>query len=376
MQPRTLAEKFFSERSFSLSLKLTVFIIALLSYAMLYITFSGGYLSTQEWRLILYFLYMIIFAATFLCGFMPGIVIAVLSSILASSILVPQGLTLEQLSVADLEIYPFVAMYFIIVITVNWFRENIERLKEQLVENERLHQQARHMEKLMLAGEIAAGIAHEVRNPLTVVQGYIQLISAKCKKQCNSEQSFSLLLDELKRANDIISDFLRFSRPDQPQKNQVNPNEVIESSASLIYGEAMRHNVRIFLYPDANMPTVLLDKDQLIQVFLNLFHNAIQAMPQGGTITVYTGYDKHLDLVTIKVIDSGTGMDAQTAQRLFSPFYTTKENGTGLGLSISQSIIHAHGGEIKVESTPGQGTEFFITLPLHNLTEQHSGGTL
>lgn len=365
-----LSNRFFSERSFALPLKLTVFLSSLVLYSILLKTFHSGVLESQDWRLLLYVLYLLIFTNTFLCGFFPGMIVAVLSSMLAAVTLVPKGIVYNQISVADLEIFPFIAMYFLVAITVDWFRENIERLREQLAENEQLHQQARRMEKLTLAGEIAAGIAHEVRNPLTVVQGYIQLISSKCNKQCDTEETFTILQEELKRANNIISDFLRFSRPDQPHIDRVNINSIIESTTSLIYGEAIRNNVRISLSPDKGIPTVSVDKGQMIQVFLNLFRNAIQAMPQGGEISVCTGYDEQNQALTIKVLDRGTGMTAETMEKLFSPFFTTKDDGTGLGLAITETIIHFHGGQIAVESALGEGTAFIITLPTRYLPQQ------
>ena len=217
------------------------------------------------------------------------------------------------------------------------------------------------MEKLALAGEIAAGIAHEIRNPLTVIQGYIQLIASKCQKHCNTEESFILLLDELRRANTIISDFLRFSRPDKPKQQVLQLNEIIEASASLLYSESLRTGVQLTLKLASNLPKLSVDRDQMLQVFLNLLTNAIQAMPSGGMLSVLTTHNEHH--VIIKIADTGFGMSKEILERIFSPFYTTKENGTGLGLAITRNIIMAHSGTIEVTSTLQEGTTIAITLP-------------
>jgi signal transduction histidine kinase len=323
---------------------------------------TSGMFPPDEGRLVLYVFFIVIFAVSFFCGFVPGMVFAVLSSVLAVSVLLPENVQFEQLSPSDIEIFPFISLYFLVAISVDWFRENIERLKDQLDENKRLQEQARHMEKLALAGEIAAGIAHEIRNPLTVVQGYLQLMSTKCQKRCNNEESYDLLIDEIKRANHIISDFLRFSRPDKPKKAMTDLNEIIEDTVSLVYGEALRRSVKLFVYPAPDLPKLRLDRDQMIQVFLNLFRNAVQAMPNGGTISVYTEIRK--EYIVAKIIDSGVGMQPEVSEKIFSPFFTTKEEGTGLGLAITQSIIFSHRGNITVETIPSQGTEFTLTFPL------------
>lgn len=362
---RKITEHFFSERT-SLTLKITVYSITLVLLAVLFVLDRNELFNNAEWRLLLYVPYLMIFVTTFFCGLAPGILYAIFSSILAAISLGNQGATIAQLTVADLEVFPFITMYFLVAITVDWFRKNIERLQEQLVENKRLHNQARHMEKLALAGEIAAGIAHEIRNPLTVVQGYIQLISAECPRNCDysADFTFTLLLDELKRTNQIISDFLRFSRPGDPCMSVTHINEIVESAVSLLYGETLRKNVQIFVYPAPDIPESTMDRDQMVQVFLNLFSNAIQAMPSGGTISVHTSYKKETEQAYITVADSGTGISSEVQQRIFTPFFTTKVDGTGLGLAITQTIILAHGGQISVESAPGEGTAFLITMPL------------
>jgi len=357
------AERFFAERSFPLALKISVYLITLLFFAFIFLAYRQNWLSLQEWRLVLYFLYLLIFTNTYFCGFAPGITSAMLGSLLGVAVLPPQGVSLKYFSFANLEVLIFMAKYFLVTITADWVRNSIEYLQQQLLANQQLQTHAHHLEKLMLAGEIAAGIVHELRNPLTVVQGYLQLIENKCRKLCNTPESFALLQDELKRTNQIISDFLRFSRPDKPQKTLTQLHTLLQSAASLLYGESLRKKVQTYIFPAPDMPQIYLDESQIIQVFLNLFNNSIQAMPTGGTISVYTSYDENTEFVTIRVSDSGAGMTPETMEQIFKPFYTTKDEGTGLGLVITRAIILAHGGHIQAESSPGEGTSFTITLP-------------
>jgi signal transduction histidine kinase len=279
--------------------------------------------------------------------------------------LVPDSLLFIRFTVLDFEVFSFFTIYFLIAITVDWFRDNIEKLQRKITENEQLHEQARHMEKLALAGEIAAGIAHEIRNPLTVVQGYIQLMGQKSREQ-NSEfgEIYALVLEEIRRSNQIISDFLRFSRPARPQRTLVQLNDLIEAASSLLFGEASQRNVHIYTYPDPELPDTCLDKDQLMQVLLNLFSNALQSMPGGGSLSVFTSFDRAANTLSVQISDSGIGIPADMLEKIFTPFFTTRENGTGLGLPITQSIVQAHRGQIKVESIPGQGTRFILIFPV------------
>jgi len=359
------AKRFFSasERSFPLAVKITVYLASLLFFAVLLLASQQEWLSLQEWQLVRYFFYVLIFANTYYCGFAPGLTVAVLSTLFTATVFTPPGSDLKDFSFASPTVFSFTAKYFLLTIAADWIRNNIEHLQRQLLANQKLQAHAHHLEKLMLAGEIAAGIAHEIRNPLTVIQGYLQLIDSRCKKLCNTPESFTLLQDELKRTNQIISDFLRFSRPDKPQKTLTQLHTLLQSAASLLYGESLRKKVQTYIFPAPDMPQIYLDESQIIQVFLNLFNNSIQAMPTGGTISVYTSYDENTEFVTIRVSDSGAGMTPETMEQIFKPFYTTKDEGTGLGLVITRAIILAHGGHIQAESSPGEGTSFTITLP-------------
>ncbi len=354
---------FIEDRSFPFIVQITVFLATIAVFFMLFLLQWRGLFSLEGAQLTLYFCSVLIFVNALLNGFLAGILFATTSSLLAVEVLFPQSLASSLLLTAKLQIFPFVALYFLTAIITDWFRETIEKLRLQISENERLCQKARQMEKLALAGEIAAGIAHEIRNPLTVIQGYIQLLQ-KSADNSRDRETFLLILAEVQRTNAIISDFLRFSRPNRPQVSMVQINELVENAAALLYGETVRKNIRFHFYPDRSLPLLLLDKDQFLQVLLNLFTNALQSMPCGGSLSVLTISDKKRNQVLIHISDTGHGIAPAHFDKIFTPFFTTRDEGTGMGLSITHSIVTAHDGQIWVESTPGQGSRFTIGLPL------------
>jgi signal transduction histidine kinase len=357
---------FFKECSFPFFGQITVFLATAAVLSVLFLLQGRGSLSHEEAQLALYFCIVLIFINAQLNGFLAGIVCATISSLLAVAVMLPgnPNPAPSLLSAAKLQVFPFVALYFLTALITDWFRETIDKLRLQISENERLCRQARQMEKLALAGEIAAGIAHEIRNPLTVIQGYIQLLQKSAAENSHDHEIYMLILEEIQRTNTIISDFLRFSRPDQPRVSMVQINELVENAAALLYGETLRKNVQFYFFPDPALPPLPLDKDQVIQVFLNLFTNALQAMPRGGSLSVLTLLDKKRSQVLIHISDTGDGIDPANLGKIFTPFFTTRDEGTGMGLSITQNIVTAHDGQIWVESTPGQGSRFTISLPL------------
>lgn len=365
----------FGHHSIARKVRLLAFIFSLGVFVTIFILYSHNILSKDAVSLILHFFYVIVLFVSSLSGTVPGLVLAFLFSGFAIYALVPAGLEFASFSLAEYEVFTLISIYFIIVIAIDWFRSNHEKLLLQIKKNEELYEKTKHMEKLALAGEIAAGIAHEIRNPLTVVQGYVQLFSQD-KETLSPEQQqiYSLILEELHRTNAIIADFLRFSRPDVPNISTVNINSIIDSALSLFLGEASRQNIDLSFQPDPQCPDLCLDKEQFMQVFLNLFANAIQAMPDGGTLSVKTVFDARQEMVLVHVSDSGKGIPREMQEKVFTPFFTTREKGTGLGLSITQNIIKAHGGNIELESKEGRGTTFTISLPVKNIGKDQSQG--
>ncbi len=236
--------------------------------------------------------------------------------------------------------------------------ENAILYKEQ---RERFRRMSR-ADKLATIGELAAGAAHEIRNPLTAIQSSLQYLTTKI----HTEKENKLLtnaLQETGRINEILSALLSFSRPSEIKKEKNNIIEILEGSLNLISIQSKKYKIKITRdYP--NTPLLLnSDKAQLKQLFLNILLNSAQAMKEGGELKIEV-HPKDSHKILITVTDTGEGIPEDKLDNIFDPFFTTKSGGTGLGLSICYGIIESHRGEIKVKSKVGQGTIISIILPL------------
>lgn len=217
-------------------------------------------------------------------------------------------------------------------------------------------------EKLAAVGTLAAGIAGEIRNPLTSVRGFIQLLEPELKES-KKKHFVKIILEEIDRANGVINDFLSFARPSSPRTQKVDLLSLIEEIRIITESEAILREVNLdFSYPAVH-PCVHIDKDQIKQVLLNIVKNAFDAVKEKGWVKVNVQLNDNSEDVLIIIEDNGLGMDQQTVARIFDPFFTTKDSGTGLGLAVSYQIIKNHGGQITVSSQPGFGTTFIISLP-------------
>ena len=214
-------------------------------------------------------------------------------------------------------------------------------------------------EKLALVGQMAAGIAHEIRNPLTSIRGFIQLFQLKYTED---EQHFELVLSELDRINLIVGEFLVLSKPTAVEFKEKEITNLIRDVVTLINTQAIMNNIQIVENYDSVVPVVICEENQLKQVFINLLKNAIEAMPNGGIIEVNV-LEKDKDKVSIFITDQGMGIPEERISKLGEPFYTTKEKGTGLGLMTCYKIIENHDGEMNISSKINEGTLVEILLP-------------
>lgn len=223
-------------------------------------------------------------------------------------------------------------------------------------------------EKLKAIGELAAGTAHEIRNPLTTVRGFVQIIKDKFLKMGIDEfdAHMHLVISEIDRVNKIISSFLNLAKPQKKKIELVNINELLNEVMFLLENEAIRKEIRINKDIDTSIPLIKGDKDELEQVFLNIINNAFQAMPANSQFTIKTSLSGDKSGVIIDFIDTGVGIPEELIPKIFDPFFSTKSEGTGLGLAISNRIINDHQGELKVTSREGEGTAFTIVLPCHH----------
>ncbi|WP_260472085.1 ATP-binding protein [Bacillus canaveralius] len=214
-------------------------------------------------------------------------------------------------------------------------------------------------EKLALVGQMAAGIAHEIRNPLTSIKGFIQLF----RSNNSQEEYFEIVLAELERINLIVGEFLVLAKPTLINFQEKNLKNVIEDVVMLINTKSILNNVEICVEFGADIPNISCEENQLKQLFINILKNGIEAMPMGGTIDLIVK-KKEDRKVSILFIDHGVGIPEERIPTLGEPFYTTKEKGTGLGLMTCYKIVETHHGELNITSKVNQGTTIEIILPV------------
>jgi signal transduction histidine kinase len=238
------------------------------------------------------------------------------------------------------------------------------RMEAQRSAENRLIQAA----KLAAVGEMAAGIAHELNNPLTSVTGFAELVLEDMPEGSESRKDLETVMREALRARDVVRRLLDFARQSESSRSRASLNEVVEDVVALSKHLIHTSGIELKLDLEKNLPWASMDANQMKQVLLNLVHNALQAMPDGGEMEIITSNATRLnrDWVIVSVQDTGVGIPQLEQARIFEPFYTTKGNqgGTGLGLSVTYGIITDHGGQIEVVSQPGTGSKFTVWLPL------------
>lgn len=219
-------------------------------------------------------------------------------------------------------------------------------------------------EKMNMIGQISASIAHEVRNPLTTVRGFLQLMG-QGQLEADPMLFDTLLIPELDRANKIISDFLTVSKSSSMTKEPERVSDVVQHFNELLYSEAILKNVEltVSISEDLNGALILVNKSELIQVFMNLFNNAVEAKGNHALKVSLQCMRDEKDII-FQFKDNGVGIENQKLKYIFDPFFSTKDTGTGLGLSLSKKIIELHGGSLSVSSTPCKGTIFMIKIPI------------
>ncbi|WP_079912080.1 PAS domain-containing sensor histidine kinase [Paenibacillus sp. 32352] len=218
-------------------------------------------------------------------------------------------------------------------------------------------------EKLTAVGQLAASIAHEIRNPLTSLKGFVQLIEQTLPGV--SEHYFRIMKDELKRIELITSELLYLAKPQAQEFKSEQISQIIQDVILLMGSQALIHNVEIRTFHLEELPAVQCVAAQLKQVFINVIKNAMEAMPDGGKIDIMASRPNP-DLIMIQIKDQGKGIPEEHISQIGSPFYSTKENGTGLGMMATQQIIHSHNGTLKISSSEGQGTTIHIGLPIYS----------
>jgi signal transduction histidine kinase len=249
----------------------------------------------------------------------------------------------------------------------NFFRETIIPLRRQLIESQALIE--RH-EKLASLGVLAAGVAHEIRNPLTALKTRAFTLRKKLAPDAPALEDAAIIDQEIDRLERIVSDFLLFAKPGDPHLAAVAPRALLCEVRELLAPELAKNEIALVVESGLDDPMLRADPHQLEQVLINLVRNAAESIGQKGRITLRTRQDylplqgRPQKVVVLEVKDTGTGIPADVQERLFDPFFTTKAAGTGLGLSIAMRILERHGGTLQFQTVPGRGTTFGVVLPV------------
>jgi signal transduction histidine kinase len=245
------------------------------------------------------------------------------------------------------------------------YREMIAPLRVRLVESQSLVE--RH-EKLASLGMLAAGVAHEIRNPLTAIKAALFIQQKKFQPGSQEHADARLVEREILRLERIVNDFLQFARPTEPELKIVPADMILLETQHFLAPELARADIHLVLEPSAPM-RIRVDPAQIKQVLINLVQNAADSIGQNGTVTLSARRDRkrianaEIDVVVLEVADTGKGIPTDIQKRLFDPFFTTKDTGTGLGLSIAAGIVQKHGGALQYQTHVHHGTTFGIVLP-------------
>lgn len=221
-------------------------------------------------------------------------------------------------------------------------------------------------QKDMLAsiGSLASGVAHEIRSPLSSIKGYVNYLGDRLSYNSSDQEIIKIIMQEIDRLNRVISDLIGLSVPTDVYPEYIDLQKVIEDTLRLVELDAKRHSVELLFYKNEELPFVPVDPDRIRQVLLNLCLNALDAMPDGGSLKIIFDVNKNTQQFFLEVIDTGMGINEKVLPRIFDPYFTTKLKGTGLGLSTVRKIVEAHKGTILVSSELGKGTIFRLVFPL------------
>jgi hypothetical protein len=245
------------------------------------------------------------------------------------------------------------------------FNEMVQKLRERETLEKRLYE-AEHLSKV---GQLASGIAHEIRNPLNYISLAIDHLKAELAAECRPAKAEELegladkIKEEVRRANYMVLNFMNYGRPLKLRCAAVSYAQLIERALPLLQDKLTEQHITVVNEIPAELPPLWADQELLRNALFNFITNGAQAMPEGGTLTIGATFDDEAHLFHLTFADRGVGIREEDIAKIFQPYFTTKEAGIGLGLAITERIIKEHGGSIGVESRPGEGTIFTVTLP-------------
>jgi len=254
------------------------------------------------------------------------------------------------------------------------YRSLESTLREHRKERAAMESRFENAERLASMGQLAAGLAHEIKNPVAGVQGALELLVEECHNDDRIDL-YQRMLDELRRVNETLHSLLHFARPRKPQRLSTDIPLLLKDIADLARPGLSRRGITLSIRVDERVRTFILDPGQIRQVVVNLITNAADAIGSSGSIKLLATPFPEGNGMILAVVDDGHGMDEETLKAVFEPFFTTKLHGTGLGLAVAQKIVEKHGGSIQITSAPGEGTTVFLLFPDPGEEISYSGGT-
>ena len=249
--------------------------------------------------------------------------------------------------------------------TAKGLKESYQKLQHQSEQIILIEEQLRRAEKLSTLGEMAAVLAHEIRNPLGSIRGTAEILKDDYRPGDPKHEFIEIQIKETERLNRVVEDFLHMARPQQGDMQPGPVQKELETIVTLVSHEAKDRQVNLVLLPQPLPVIINADGEKLRQAFLNIVINALQASPKGGRVTISTTVSEN-GFCNISFNDTGSGIEADKLEKIFDPFFTTKPEGTGLGLAISKKIIESHNGKLLIESKPRQGTTVTVRLPIQD----------
>lgn len=254
-----------------------------------------------------------------------------------------------------------VIMGILFVVLIFVVKKGEAIIQKRALEQIRLKEELSRAQRLSSLGEMVAGVSHEIRNPLGIIRNSAGLLKKKMEKLDPKNMIPDIIVEESERLNNIITDFLNYARPREPNLSICKVEQVIDKNIAYLATQLSENGCKVDTQIDDNLPEIMADSEMLYQAFLNIFLNAMQAMPDGGKILVnilpVNGN------VAIQIEDDGNGIDTEIMEKIWDPFFTTKEKGTGLGLGIVKNLIEAHGGNMNIENRTERGARVTIQLP-------------
>jgi signal transduction histidine kinase len=311
--------------------------------------------------------YLPILAGAFWFGVRGAMIVALLS---AASYLPHIASDWQDRPVYRQAQYAELLMFQVVALVVGTLAEHEKRQRRELSDAyEKLRasfEQLRRADRLSALGQLSAGLAHEIKNPLASMKGSLDILSDDFPEGHEKREFLEIFQKEIDRLNVVLTEFLQFARPPRPDRQPVDVEDVLESIRVLCSKEAERAGVTLDVAPVDGLPEISADAGQLQQALLNIVLNGIQAMPRGGRLRIDVGRgDGRLE---IRVSDEGGGIPEEIRTQIFDPFFTTKDRGTGLGLPIAHNLLKGHGGDVFIEDREGGGTAFVVELPIEGGT--------